>query len=225
MSPCMSRGINPVSGLGRRLAVIPMKDPSRSKTRLGRALPPEARAALAERLFRATLAALQDATRTLPRVDIAVVSDSPRVAAITRAMGLTAIDDGAPGSLSLAVTAAADWATARGYEALCVLPGDLAAPRAAELTRLLRVPLDGDRVVICPAKDLGTNALLTPLPVRFPFCYGPKSLIAHSQAAEAAGLFPVILPLASLKLDVDTAEDLSHLHASDPCARIQEGAQ
>ncbi|WP_264213333.1 2-phospho-L-lactate guanylyltransferase [Leisingera thetidis] len=215
-----------LAGAGKRLAVIPMKDPSKAKTRLGIALPPKEREALARCLFRATIARLQSAAATLPEgtVDIAVVSHSPVIARIARRAGLICIDDNDPGTLSLAVEAASAWAAVQGYEALCVLPGDLADPSPADLARLLAHPLDGTRAVLCPAADLGTNALLTPLPCPFPFRYGQKSLIAHLHAAEAAGLCPVVLPLNSLRTDVDTAEDLDHLLEQNPRVLAREGA-
>ncbi|MCB4458213.1 2-phospho-L-lactate guanylyltransferase [Leisingera sp. McT4-56] len=219
----MTRGTNS----GKRLAVIPMKDPSKAKTRLAVALTPQERKVLAEGLFQATVSKLQEALARLPgdAVDIAVVSHSPVIARIAHQAGLICIDDQDPGSLSLAVEAAAGWAAQQGYGALCVLPGDLAAPSVDDLTRLLAHPLDEASAVFCPAKDLGTNALLAPLPCPFPFRYGRKSLIAHLQAAEAAGLCPKVLPLASLRIDVDTAEDLDHLLAHNPRALVREGAQ
>ncbi|MBY6069464.1 2-phospho-L-lactate guanylyltransferase [Leisingera aquaemixtae] len=219
----MTRGANS----GKRLAVIPMKDPSKAKTRLAVALTPQERKVLAEGLFQATVAKLQEALARLPgdAVDIAVVSNSPVISRIARQVGLFCIDDQDPGSLSLAVEAAAGWAAQQGYAALCVLPGDLAAPAVEDFTRLLAHPLDEASAVFCPAKDLGTNALLAPLPCPFPFRYGPKSLIAHLQAAEAAGLCAKVLPLTSLRIDVDTAEDLDHLLAHNPQALVREGAQ
>ena len=211
----------------KRLAVIPMKDPSRAKTRLSMALAPRDREALARGLFRSTITRLQEAVAMLPEgaADIAVVSNSPVIARIARQAGLICIDDNDPGTLSLAVEAAADWAAAKGYEALCVLPGDLADPSPDDLAQLLAYPLDGTRAVLCPATDLGTNALLVPLPCPFAFAYGQKSLIAHRRAAEIAGLCPVVLPLDSLRIDVDTAEDLSCLLAQDPQALVREGAR
>ncbi|KIC23966.1 2-phospho-L-lactate guanylyltransferase [Leisingera sp. ANG-M6] len=219
--------MTPQQGTGKRLAVIPMKDPSKAKTRLAVALTPQERRVLAEGLFQATVAKLQEALARLPggTADIAVVSNSPVIARIARQGGLICIDDQDPGALSLAVEAAAVWAAQQGYSALCVLPGDLAAPSTDDLTRLLAHPLDNNSALFCPAKDLGTNALLAPLPCPFPFRYGPKSLVAHLHAAEAAGLCPRVLPLASLRIDVDTAEDLDHLLAHNPQALAREGAQ
>lgn len=203
----------------RRLVVIPMKDPTQAKTRLADSLAPEERAALARTLFRATVERMQTAIAELAvdpvEVEIATVTSSPEIARIASELQIHLINEGRCNSLNAALTHAGGWATAKGYDALCVLPGDLADPTPADLARLLCHPLQDTRAtaqaVLCPASDLGTNALLTPLPCPFDFAYGVKSVIAHSNAIEAAGLTPVILPLASLRIDVDRQSDLSHL--------------
>ncbi|WP_323783047.1 2-phospho-L-lactate guanylyltransferase [Leisingera sp.] len=212
---------------GKRLVVIPMKDPARAKTRLDPTLSPERRATLALTLFRATVTRLKEALALLPGagVEIAVVTSSPKITRLAQAMGLLLIDEGHRRGLSEALETAADWAAQRGYGAICVLPGDLAAPLPAELARLLVHDLGNGQMVLCPAADLGTNALLVPLPCPFRFAYGVKSVVAHRQAAEAAGLCPVMLPLASLRADVDTAEDLHDLLSHQPQLLMQEGAR
>jgi len=90
---------------------------------------------------------------------------------------------------------------------------------------LLRHDLAQGRAVFCPSADLGTNALLAPLPCPFRFQYGLNSVVHHRRAAERAGLWPVILPLESLRIDVDTVEDLGHLLARNPQLLAQEATR
>ncbi|MBB3713369.1 2-phospho-L-lactate guanylyltransferase [Limimaricola variabilis] len=211
---------------GKRLVAIPMKDPRDAKTRLGLALTPEERGQLALSLFRVTVNRLRDAIEGLgPQIDLAVVSASPTIREEAETLGLRVIDDGGAASLSLAVEAAANWATTHGYDALCVLPGDLADPDPVDLAWLLDHPLEDATAVICPAKDLGTNALMVPLPCPFAFAYGAKSTIRHRRAAEAAGLTPVMMPLGSLRVDIDTVADLHHLPTGHLRHLRQENAQ
>ncbi|MCZ4262376.1 2-phospho-L-lactate guanylyltransferase [Limimaricola sp. G21655-S1] len=215
-----------MSGTAKRLVAIPMKDPRDAKTRLGLALSPEQRGDLALILFRATVTRLREAVEGLEcQVDLAAVSASPIIRDVAETLGLTVIDDGGAPSLSLALEAAADWAARHGYGALCILPGDLADPDPVDLAWLLDHPLEGGTAVICPAKDLGTNALMVPLPRPFAFAYGAKSTIRHRRAAEAAGLTPVMMPLGSLRVDVDTVEDLHHLPSGHLRRTRQEHAQ
>ncbi|AVO37938.1 2-phospho-L-lactate guanylyltransferase [Pukyongiella litopenaei] len=192
------------------LIVVPMKDPSASKTRLGPGLTQAQRQTLARLLFRRTIDVLRQA-RTLPdapRFDLAIVTSSIEIADIAERMGATVIAEGARDGLSRAVETAARWAGNRSYASLCVIPADLAAPDPADLVRLLCCGRNRTRAVICPATDLGTNALLVSPPTAIPFLYGPNSAIRHLRAAERAGLNPVLLRLDSLQFDIDTAASL-----------------
>ncbi len=195
-----------------RLVLMPMKDPALAKTRLGPALGPEERAALAKRLFLANLRRLAVARPASRRgFDLAVVTRSATVAALAEAQGALVFREQEATSLSEAVAEAADQAAARGYGSLCVLPSDLAAPTEADLLTLLDHPLGPEApfdALLCPSEDLGTNALLVPLPRPTDFAYGPRSFEAHALALRAAGLRVRRLTLPSLLRDVDRMEHL-----------------
>ena len=193
--------------LAARLVVVPMKDPSRAKTRLGEVLDPVRRAQLAVTLFQQTLRQLARAQRLATHhFELATVTASPAIAEIARATGLAVIDEGAAGDLNAAVTLAAIWATQRGYASLAVLPGDLASPSLEDLRQLL--DRRADQTVICSSLDGGTNALLVPLPSCIRFRYGPGSFQAHLHEMRGAALQPLTPALTSLRHDVDRREDL-----------------
>ena len=101
------------------LFVIPMKDPAVAKSRLAEVLPDAVRARLALALFRRMLGFLREAQ---PGVAVLVVSDSEVIEEEAQALGVRALRQ-AGGGLNGAVTQGADWAKARGYAAICVLPG------------------------------------------------------------------------------------------------------
>lgn len=191
----------------KRLVVVPMKDPSAAKTRLGPELDPAERAALALGLFKANLRRLLAARGASRRgFDLAVVTRSAQIAALAEEFGVLAIREQAASSLSEAAEEAADWAAAQGYNSICLLPADLAAPAQADLLALL----DGaDEAALCPSADGGTNALLLPLPCPIAFAYGPDSFAAHLAAMKAAGLTPRLPQLESLRHDVDRLEHLT----------------
>jgi len=184
------------------LFIIPMKDPLRAKSRLASVLPDAVRARLAMALYRRMLRFLQ---AVQPDVDILVVSDTEALqAALSSAMFLHQKSNG----LNAAVSEGAAWAVAHGYRSICVLPADLADPCADDLERLLA--LQGG-VVLAPAHDGGTNALLATPPEAIDFCFGRGSCAAHQQAAEMAGVTCTIVPLESLKYDIDTSTDLARI--------------
>lgn len=210
----------------RRLIVVPVKDPSQSKTRLAPELKPQQREALARELFERTLAILNRAKKAIgaEHIDLAVVTSSAEMTDLARQKAVQTIREPVPASLNGALQHAAVWAVDHGYHSMCVLPADLARPDLLELKQLLTYPLAADEVVLCPADDLGTNALLLNLPHQIGFQYGSRSFLQHFNAAEQCGLKPILLPLSSLKYDVDTSQDLASLLAQTPelSRRLQE---
>lgn len=188
----------------RTLITVPMKAPSASKTRLAASLDDKARARFARLLYHRTLRFLAPiAAQT--GADLAVVTGSESAADIARGQGVAVIREGPASGLSAALAQAATWALAKGYGRLCVIPADLAAPLDRDVLRLLESPAP---VTICPAVDMGTNALLVTPPDALRFCFGPRSALRHREQAEARGLHPVMMPLESLSFDVDTTGGL-----------------
>ncbi|MCV6594072.1 MAG: 2-phospho-L-lactate guanylyltransferase [Silicimonas sp.] len=187
------------------LITIPMKDPDASKTRLATTLSDPARARLATLLYQrsleflAPLAAEVDAT-------LSVVTGSPTSAALARAHGAEVIDEPAGTDLSGAVTTAAQWAAASGFSRLCIIPADLVAPQADDMRRFLQSTAP---VTLCPSIDMGTNALMVAPPDAIPFHYGKNSARLHRDAAAARGLTARLMPLDSLRFDLDTADCLT----------------
>ncbi|WP_197703863.1 2-phospho-L-lactate guanylyltransferase [Cohaesibacter sp. ES.047] len=195
-----------------------MKDPLDAKTRLSISLTQQERARLATALFIHVVECVKRALTLLPdsHIDIGVITSSETIRDLVAGLDVKWIDDGGASTLSCAVDQAAKIAHEQGYDILCVLPGDLADPSHKDIARLLDYPKSGRDVVICPSGDLGTNALLLPLPCPIDFAYGDRSFHRHYQASVEAGLVPVILPLNSLKRDVDTVRDWHDLQHRRP---------
>lgn len=190
--------------------VVPMKDPSQSKTRLGDTLPPKARAALARTLFRQTL-------RVLRMVDadlyVVVVTSSDEIRQISYPFRAHLLDDPVMSDAGEGLTKAAEtgaaYAAHHRFSSVCILPGDLADPAIDDLQALFALPRPEGSAIVVPAHDGGTNALLVSPPDAMSFAYGPDSCAAHQALAEKAGLSCLIKPLQSLLYDVDRSSDLS----------------
>jgi 2-phospho-L-lactate guanylyltransferase len=198
--------------MSKTLIVVPMKDPAGAKTRLSDQLSSRQRSALARLLFKRTLTLLRDVAQPSGH-DLAVVTASAETAAMARTHGFAVIADPAGGDLCGAVDQAANWAEQNGYDRLCIIPADLAAPDAKELQRLLD---SAAPVVVCPSTDRGTNALLVAPPRAIPFRYGPASALRHMAEARARGLDAVLMPLPSLSFDIDTSACLTRALRADP---------
>lgn len=205
-----------MTGPASCLVVVPMKDPSRSKTRLSEALAPVARQRLSRLLYRRTLAVLQDAQKCWPHFDIAVVTAAQDATDIAAQHKTAVIPEGAPSSLSLAIDRAADWSMAQGYKSMAVFPADLAAPDPAEICQFLKLGMETQQPVLCPSTDMGTNAIMLSLPTVIAFAYGKNSAYRHREALESAGLTPILLPLESLRFDIDTSACLEQAARNCP---------
>ncbi|MEM9602688.1 MAG: 2-phospho-L-lactate guanylyltransferase [Pseudomonadota bacterium] len=196
----------------RTLLTVPMKAPSASKTRLAACLSHAERIDLVCLLYQRTLQFLERARPRL-KADLSVVTRSAVAADMARAHGCCVIDEPRGADLSGAVSCAADYATAAGYDRLCVLPADLGTPEVDDLVDLLQSPA---AVAICPSEDHGTNALVVSPPHAIAFRYGAHSAQRHLVEARSRGLSVDLKPLNSLAYDIDTAVCLDRARVCVP---------
>ncbi|QUS57589.1 2-phospho-L-lactate guanylyltransferase [Pseudovibrio brasiliensis] len=194
------------------LVVVPVKDFAKAKSRLGPHLDAVERATVAANLFTQTLHFLQDAQKQCSiTFDIAVVTSSLEIASTVNECPVHLILEGQEDGLNSALTTAALWAKAHGYETLCVLPADIAAPDFDEFERLLSMSGSPRSLVLCPAHDYGTNVLIATPPDAVTFTYGKASFQKHQAQAAERGLDCVIAPSSSFSKDIDYMEDLADL--------------
>lgn len=192
-------------------ALIPFKGPASAKTRL--------RPAVGEATERLTLAMLGDVLEALLAVKalepVVLVTPEEGVAEMAREMGAQALVRDDPG-LNEAIDAAAA-EVAAGADALLVVLGDVAGARPGDLQRLLdAAPERG--VALAPSRDGGTSALLRRPPDVIPPGFGPESAIRHRVLAGEAGVEFRLVELPCLAIDVDDADGLRALVASDALA-------
>jgi 2-phospho-L-lactate guanylyltransferase len=139
-----------------------------------------------------------------------VATPDDRVAEHARALGALALhgpDDG----LNPAIDAAAGKLGLADDAPLLVVLGDVPGALPGELQRLFDV-LDnlgpGPAAVLAPSRDGGTSALLRRPHGALASCFGPQSAARHREAAQKAGVTLEEIPLPSLAIDLDRAEDL-----------------
>lgn len=219
MGPFVAPTVRPTRGEGcpagraappRTVAVVPVKDLDRTKSRLSAVLTASGRRAL-------TLAMLRDVLRALlaaPCVDrVLVVSRDPAVWAAAGALGAGAFAETA-GSLNGALEEVA--ASLSPGDRLLVVPADLPLLRPDDVRFLLDMDGgegggEGERsAIVVPSRDGGTGALLLRPPGVLPFRFGGTSFAAHVDAARRAGARVRVAHIRRFMLDVDLG---SHLRA------------
>ncbi|MDG2334133.1 MAG: 2-phospho-L-lactate guanylyltransferase [Myxococcota bacterium] len=189
------------------VAVVPVKSLASSKSRLLPELPRDALQAL-------SLAMLEDLIRALqatPAIEtVAVATPDDRVAEHTRSLGAEALHGPDPG-LNAAIDAAPGKLGLVDDAPLLIVLGDVPGARPNELQQLFEA-LDalapGPAAVLAPSRDGGTSALLRRPHRALPSCFGPQSATKHREAAQELGVPLRELPLDSLAIDLDRAEDL-----------------
>lgn len=196
----------------RWAVLVPVKDPRLGKSRLARVLEDAAREALNFSLARRTFEACAAAAGAAACF---VITASASVAREATARGLRVEPEPPVGGLNPALAAGAGAACAAGFDALLVVPTDLADVDAASLREVIAaMPAGGGCVLVPDRHGAGTNVLaLAPARADL-FRYGDGSLRAHEEAAGAAGLPVRRLPHRLLALDLDLPEDLALWRAS-----------
>ncbi|AAZ28067.1 2-phospho-L-lactate guanylyltransferase [Colwellia psychrerythraea] len=187
--------------------VIPMKDPQLSKTRLDPQLSSRQRQALALSMFKTTLSFFN---KYFPQHHLLVVTASEFISDIACTYGASVLIETKLG-LRQAVESAARWSLNNDFQSQLLIPADIAELDYREFERLLMIYRPVPSVLLCPAFDLGTNALLTTPPNAIPFLYGIDSSLAHQRVAQERDIVCQVIKLPALALDIDTPDDLELL--------------
>lgn len=215
--------------LERIVAIVPVRGLEDGKARLGEALDAEERRALVERLLARTVAA---AAATPAVAEVLVISADPEVVALADTLGARGVAQ-EDGGLNEGLAAGRAWAVAAGADAIVVVPVDLPAVTAAELTRIVELarthavtgtapgttpgrspagttsepPAGALVALVTDRAGTGTNILLVAPPDAIAFRFGEGSRAAHAAAARAAGALYLEIT-GPLDLDLDTPDDL-----------------
>ena len=179
------------------LALVPVRDPGRGKTRLSSVLGKDARAALTGAMLADVVTALRGAS--LHR--IVVLAGGPTAASAATALGVDVLLD-PPGDhgLNAALMAAARRIRAN---ASLVVPADLPLLSPEDVTELVGT---AGEVVVAATQDGGTGGLLRrPAWVIDPV-YGGRSAARHLLAARQAGYSAERADITGFSIDVDDVD-------------------
>lgn len=193
-----------------RGALIPMKDLAGAKMRLADVLDRDARAELALAMLTDVIVACQESGCFDV---IAVVSSDSEVCWQARELGAKPLAEPATlTGLNEGLTFAQRYMARRiAVAELVILPADIPLVRADDVREVVASITSAPQAAIVRARDNGTNALAMRPPEALPMRFGPDSADAHVEAARAASVAIVELPIERLTFDVDAPEDLEAL--------------
>ncbi|NBE50854.1 2-phospho-L-lactate guanylyltransferase [Streptomyces boluensis] len=184
--------------------VIPLKPLVRAKSRLAAAASDRLRPSLALAFAQDTVSA---ALACASVRDVVVVTDDARAARELAALGARTVRDEPGAGLNAALTHGARAARAlRPTAPVAALNADLPALRTTELARVLDYARAFPRAFLPDAADIGTTLLCAAPSVPLAPHFGGASRARH--AASGAVEIP-LLDVASVRQDVDTADDLA----------------
>ena len=181
--------------------VVPVKALDRAKRRLAPVLSPEARRRLVLEMLVQVLASAAGS-----RADaLLVVTSDPEARATALAHGAEILED-RDDELNASLLAGFERCWTRGRSPL-YLPADLPQLDTSTVDALLTAAREG-HVVLAPAHDGGTNALLAPPSTPLAPRLGPRSFESHLAEANRRGYETQVFRARCLELDVDTPADL-----------------
>ena len=188
------------------IAVIPVKELTRSKQRLQPLLTAQERHLLSRAMLEDVLSVVV-ASPLFERV--LVITSDPEAAATARRHGAGLMKEARQIRQSQSVDSAAAICRKMGADAMLTLPLDVPLVTDDDLARVVDRAAASPGVVLVPSRDrLGTNTVLARPPDTIPFRFGFDSFQAHRREAETRGLPCEICELPNLALDIDEIEDL-----------------
>jgi 2-phospho-L-lactate guanylyltransferase len=192
-----------------KAVLIPVKDPTHAKTRLGELLSEDERRRLAWAMFEDVSGAIANARK--PDRVVMVSSFTPAIER-AREMGWDVLIEESQTSESASVDWASRILSERGFDTVMRLPADLPLVRAEDIDELLSIELDSPGALLVPSREgTGTNTIIRTPPALFPSRFGPNSLALHKQEAASVGVECVIVNNARIALDIDEPADVELL--------------
>ncbi len=183
---------------GSHAVLVPVKSFRGAKGRLGRALAPAARSALARSMAEHVVVASAPAA-------VAVVHDDAEVGTWAENLGALAID-GPPGDLDAAVDLGRRRLAELGFSRVTIAHADL--PLAHNLDRFAAAK---GIVLVADRQRSGTNVISLPAGCDFSFQYGLGSFARHLAEARRRSDDVTVDDDPLLAFDVDVPADLAEL--------------
>jgi 2-phospho-L-lactate guanylyltransferase len=189
------------------MILVPVKNLSNAKQRLGLVLEQSARTELAQ----AMLADVLDALAESAADEVSLVTSDRFAVELANHYRFAVIPDDSNRSETSAIEMATRACEARGIQTALVIPADIPLIEAADIRTIYESGPANGAVLVPSADQRGTNAVLRRPSALFPLRFGSDSFMPHLIAAIATRTPCVVLSLSRIALDIDTPEDLRQL--------------
>ncbi|MEE9135920.1 MAG: 2-phospho-L-lactate guanylyltransferase [Gammaproteobacteria bacterium] len=188
-------------------ALLPVKSPSQSKTRLTSVLLDQECAALSWAMLQDMMSALDAAEEV---GTIALLTQDEEVIDFGSQRGYQIITEVPGAGLNASIDTATTELAEAGVDRLLILPVDLPTIRSSEIDELCRGHRGG--LSVCPAiRDGGTNALVATPPNAVAAQFGPDSARQFLKTARENGISATRVELRAFERDIDRPDDLDWL--------------
>ena len=187
-------------------AIVPLKIPSKSKTRLSHRLTRDQRSNLTIAMLVKVLSALREA-RTVSSVT--VVCADRKIRSITEKCGATFLWEGHRHGLNRALNFALK--NLPNDSAVLIIHADLPFLTAKEVDQIVNGAADHP-IALVPSKDkTGTNAILMQVPGLIKLAFGKDSFRKHLNLTKKKRVSCSVLRIEGVAFDVDEEDDLDEL--------------
>ena len=186
-------------------AVVPVKSPLKSKTRLSVVLSLQERQSLALFMLEDVLKALKSSVV----YQICVISSDVIVQALSNKSRVEYLPESQLG-LNQAIMQATEWCIKNNAESIFVLPADIPLITQEDINQIVKLGSEKTSVVISPSANGGTNALFQKPPNLIPACFGLHSFMKHVNKATAKKISIKFYCSKRVTLDIDSLSDLKN---------------
>lgn len=203
------------------MILVPVKNLSNAKQRLGEALDQAARTRLAQAMLEDVLQAVASSGAD----EAALVTSDAFAMELAERFTFEIIRDDVNGGETEAIAMATRVCEMRGIETTLVIPGDIPLIEAEDIGEIYGSAPKHGSVLVPSSDERGTNAVLRRPAALFALRFGNDSFVPHLAAAKTSGHDCVVLSLPRIGLDIDTPADLRQLAEAAGNKRSQRVAR
>ncbi len=140
-------------------------------------------------------------------IEIIVISYDATVLRIAKQFGAEILKEKTQSGLNNAIKSGIDLCLKRKAKSVIIHPVDIPLAKSDDLIRIIDFK-ESPGVIIIPSKGFdGTTIMMLSPPNIIPTKYGKNSLMKHIRETLKKGIYPQILNLPNLSLDVDNTQD------------------